>query len=377
MNLYTFSQVIVWLAGNITYFFVIPILLLYFYMMFSDQKKDKKWILLFSLINIISPMFIEHMAIILILSNIFFISYSYYKNKKLDKTLIVYLILSIISTLTMFLSPGTKLRNGMENLEFNQLSFFGKIIYNIPNFIFYTYISNYSLLPILMLSSYYLVKNTIQRKEIRILHYLFYLFPIFTIIGSLASFLGSNFFHLFSDSNHLLNIIYYILFTIDLIILFLIYTYQKKDIKPLFFFGIGLFSNGVMMLSPTWGYRTGFSTYFFYSIASFLIIDQYISYKKIYSYLLSFLIACFILFFTILYISVHLQYKENYNLIKEGITNHSKTISIYEYPAFVNCNINPSNEYHLNKFKEYYGIDKDTEVILLKNKWKYKLIYQK
>ena len=90
MNIYTFSQVIPWLAGNITYLFPIPLLLLYFYFIFSN-KKDNRLIVLFSILNLIMTMFVEHMAIILIFSNILFIIYRYIKNKKIDKELILYL----------------------------------------------------------------------------------------------------------------------------------------------------------------------------------------------------------------------------------------------------------------------------------------------
>ena len=188
MNLYTFSQVIVWLAGNITYLFVILLLLFYFYWMF--EKKDFSWkqIILLSFLNFISTMFVEHMAILLILSNLFFLSLSFYQNKKIDRRILLFLICSIVGTLLMFLSPGTRLRNGMENIEFNQLSFFGKIFYNLPNFIFFTYISNYSLFLLMIPTGILLSKNIIRNKVLRILHYLFLLFPILTSISSIFSF---------------------------------------------------------------------------------------------------------------------------------------------------------------------------------------------
>ena len=48
------SQCYLWLAGNITYFFPIPLLLLYFYFIFSN-KKDNRLIVLFSILNLIAP----------------------------------------------------------------------------------------------------------------------------------------------------------------------------------------------------------------------------------------------------------------------------------------------------------------------------------
>ena len=377
MNLFTFSQVIVWIAGNITYLFVIPILLYYFYRMFINNSFSTKEIVLLSILNFIATMFIEHMAIILIVSNIFFLIYYYIKNKKIDKIIILYLSLSIIGTLIMFLSPGTRLRSGMENEYFNSLSLFGKIIYNIPNFIYYTFISNYFLLIILIISTFYLVKNIINNKIIKIINYIFLLFPIFTFIGSITYFLELPYFRLFSNSSHYLNIIYYFLLIIDILILLIIDYKKSNNIKPLFFFVLGISCNAIMMLSPTWGYRTGFSTYLFMGISSLMIIDNYLSYHKIYSYLVGIINIVIILFFIVLYYSVHLQYMDNYKAIQDGIKNKDKKIVLYKYPSFVNCNINPENSYHLNKFRKYYNIDSNVEIVLLNNKWKYKLIYKK
>ena len=65
MNIFTFSQTITWLAGNITYLFVIPLILIYFYVIYNN-KYNKYTNILLVILNIIIPMFIEHMAILLI-----------------------------------------------------------------------------------------------------------------------------------------------------------------------------------------------------------------------------------------------------------------------------------------------------------------------
>ena len=41
MNLFSFSQVMTWIAGNITYLFVIPIILWYFYYVLNNDKYNK------------------------------------------------------------------------------------------------------------------------------------------------------------------------------------------------------------------------------------------------------------------------------------------------------------------------------------------------
>ena len=68
------------------------------------------------MLNIVIPMFVEHMAVILILINIIFIIIDFLKNKSVNIKLVIFLIVSIISFLTMFLSPGNAFRNSIERI---------------------------------------------------------------------------------------------------------------------------------------------------------------------------------------------------------------------------------------------------------------------
>ena len=60
----------------------------------------------------------------------------------------------------MLMSPGSAYRKLIENIDFNNLSLFGKIKYNIPNFFLYTFTKNPYLI-ILMLITF-----SIQIKKI-------------------------------------------------------------------------------------------------------------------------------------------------------------------------------------------------------------------
>ncbi|MDO5003045.1 MAG: DUF6056 family protein [bacterium] len=368
-NLFTFSQVIVWIAGNITYLFVILLLLYYISEVYKQSEfSSKKTILLLSL-NIIIPMFVEHMAIILILINIIFIIINYLKDKKINKKLIIFLIISIISFLCMFLSPGNSLRSSMENSDFNSLNFSQKILYNIPNLIYYTYIINYFLAILMIIGNYLITKNEIKNKPVRILLYIFELISIIPI-------LVITFNNKFSSSN-IFTIIYFILYSISSFYLIIKSSKNITTDLAIFFFFIGICSNGVMLLSPTWGYRTSFSTYLFMGISYLIIIDRYVRINKFLNYLIIICNIIGMLGYITFYISVHLQYMDNYEIINKGIETKSKNIVIVSYPAFAPCNINPTNEYHMKKFKEYYKIDKDTEVTLVDNNWKFHLLYRR
>jgi len=371
MNIFTFSQVVPWLAGNITYLFVIPLLLLYFYYIFED---DRKLIISFSILNLFMTMFVEHMAVILVLSNILFLIYRFIRDKKVSKELIFYLFFSIIGTVVMLLSPGSLYRSSIENTDFSSLSMIGKIIYNIPNFIYYTFMINPYLIILLSIANIYLINKAFNNKLIKILLILFMnIIPILsTSLYLLSNFIKINSF--LNDSHSIVLIIYYIIYI--LIFLYLIIKNNKNIFnKDMFFFIIGISSNIVMMISPTWGYRTSFATYIFLSIFSLLIINKNIKEKKIYTIITSGIIIISSIFYLTLYISTYRQYKENKSIIDKSIKENSKVIEIYRYPSFVNCNINPDSDYHLRVFKKYYNISEDTEVILLNNKWKYLILY--
>ena len=371
MNIFTFSQVVTWLAGNITYLFVIPLLLMYIYIIYNNKDNNKLINTLLIILNIIIPMFIEHMAILLILLNIYFIIRDYIKNKTINKKLIVFMIISIISFASMYFSPGNAIRSGMENLEFNKLSLLGKISYNIPNLIFYTYRINYFLLPLLIIGNVFIIKKHINNKILRIILYLLEIISIIpTIIYLLESF---NIINNLSLDNNIFVIIYYCILTI---INFLLLIKHRKEL-PIMFYSMGLISNGVMLMSPTWGYRTSFATYLFLCICYLIVIDDNIKENKIINIFIKLITILGMLFYLIFYISIYRVNMENEKIIKDDNKNNYDIIELTSYPGFAPCNINPTDPYHLKKFKEYYNIKENVEIKIVNKNWKYIIFYTK
>lgn len=368
MNIFTFSQTITWLAGNITYLFVIPLILIYFYVIYNN-KYNKYTNILLVILNIIIPMFIEHMAILLILLNIYFIVKDYIKNKKINKKILLFLLISIFSFLTMYFSPGNRIRSSMENLEFNKLSLFGKIIYNIPNFIFYTYKINYFLIILLVIGNFILIKKSINNKLIRIVLYLLESISIlFTMIYLLNSF---NINIITIGNDNIFVIIYFIILTIINLILLI----KNKQELASIFYCMGIVSNLVMLMSPTWGYRTSLATYLFLSICYLIIIDKCYKKNKIIEYSIILMTIIGMLFYLIFYISIYRTNLANEKMIKEANKNNTSRIELIAYPGFAPCNINPIDQYHLKRFKEYYKIKDDTEIEIINRNWKYIIFY--
>ena len=199
MNIYTISQSITWVAGTITYLFPLSLILYYIYYI-KDNKNN--YFIIICIINLIVPMFVEHMGILIIIINIITLIYKYIKNKKIDKRYLTYLIISIISFITMFIAPGNNLRLEVENISFNELNIFNKIIYNILNFIYYTFIVNSFMLFLMIIVLFNLIKKNIKNNVLKyLLIILTSIYPLITIIVYNLNFIHINKYNILINRN--------------------------------------------------------------------------------------------------------------------------------------------------------------------------------
>lgn len=374
MNVYMFSQTITWLAGNMTYLFVIPVILWYFYYLINKEEYSKKITIIFFLINLFGTMFVEHMALVLISGNILVFIYKYVKYKKIDFKIVGYTIVSVISTLMMLLSPGSRYRSTVENVKFNKLSVFGKVIHNIPNFIYYTFIINSFLILLMSYSNYLIIKEKVKNKWLRIILILFMLIlPLFTIVIYPVSMFMTTQLIFLIDSNNIFVIIYWLLYIIASFIL-LIFN-DRKNFLNMFLFVIGLAANVFMMASPTWGFRTSLFTYICLAIVSLSVINDYIKDSKN-TWLIWLFVGGASVFYLVFYANIYLCQKNLERSIEEQVKAQNEIIYIEKFPSFAPCNINSLNDYHLGKYKIYYGIE-DKDVVLVDGKWKYLIFYNK
>lgn len=373
MNIYTFSQVVVWVAGNITYLFPLAFLLFYFILCKNNLLRFKYIKILICLLQLLLPLFVEHMAILLVFTNIFTLGIHYYKTKKWNTIYLIYVILSIFSSCILLLSPGTSYRSSIENTMFNSLTLVDKIQYNLPNFIQYTFIINSSFLVLLVINNLYLIHSQVKNQLLKIgLNIYMSIIPILTVIlYSITLFVTSSFsiFKIIDSTNYLVQI-YWISYII--IWLFLLYKHCFYYAKyECFWFAIlGLLANAVMLLSPTWGYRTSFATYFFLMISCLYIFD-FISIPSIVDKFLIIVVILISFIYLIFYINVRIEIKNREESISNQLLRNSKIIKIDAIPSYANCNINPMNDYHLEVFKKYYQIPEDNEVIIIPKRWRF------
>ena len=358
VNISTMNQTYTWLAGNITYLFPLCLLLIYMYLLNKDS--NNKYVLI--LLNIVIPMFVEHNAIILILINLFNLIYKYIKKKKNNYTNIIYLIISIASTCTMLLSPGTHLRSLVENTTFNNLNIIDKVIYNIPNFIYYTFTINSFMLIMFIITYIYLIKKTIKNKYGKyILMFILSIYPIINIIVYNLSLININNYSYLIDSNNYLIIVYWIIYSL----LFIYLLIKNKYYNSLIFLILGLSANGVMLMSPTWGFRTSLTTYIFIMISLLLLIKD-IKLNKLSKIIIKVTLLISIILYLICFINIAILNDKRTKLIREDIASNSDIVRVIKLPGYAPCNSNPLDEYHIKVFKKYYMISEDKEISVIK-----------
>ncbi len=371
MNIYMFSQTITWVAGSITYLFVIPVILWYFYYLLKHDTYNNLYKILFISVNIFGTMFVENMGAVLVAGNIILLIYKYFKNKKLDKNLIIYTCVSILSFLAMFLSPGSRYRSRTYNVEFNRLNIFQKVFINIPNFVNYTFISNPYLLLVMTGGNYLLVRKNIKNKYLKYGLIIFMLgLPLVTSGLYLLSLVSSLNLAFLIDCNNIFIIIYWFIY-LGISFLLLIST----DFTTVFIFLVGLVSNLAMLMSPVWGARTSLFTYLMLTLVYIRVICFNSEAIKGSKYLLRVGIIVVASIYLILYVNVYRCQQDLLKSIKKGLNNKDQVIYIERFPSFSSCNINPDDSFHMINYKKYYKIPDNVEV-KYNDRWKYMIFYK-
>ena len=95
------------------------------------------------------------------------------------------------------------------------------------------------------------------------------------------------------------------------------------------------------------------------------------------NYLLLFIILLSSIVYLVMYVSTYKLYKYNKSYINQQLKDNKSEIEIIKYPYFISCNLNPENQYHEKKFKEYYHIPESKKLKLIENNWKFRIIYEK
>lgn len=383
------KQVVFWLTGNLTYMLPAVLSLIFLYINRKILDNDFKisifkFIISLILLVLISMM-VEPISAAMVLATFILFLYTSLKTKKFDIKRFLYFVIITIGFALMIFSPGASMR--LDTTSFNNMGIIDKIITNIPNFVNYTYITNSVLIILMSLSIYLILKNN-KVKFSKIFNILLFIFIGLTLLINTYKFAQHYFYTnisilnkllFFGNSNNILIIIIWILFTLLFIYLIFKYIKGKEKIKILFYVIIGYSANIAMIISPIWGGRTTFFTILMLFIACMFIFNYY-KYNpfnnKIFKYFSLIFTFCFIICMLVLYHSVYLQSIDRKTSIDKQISENKKEIVYYDIPFYAVHNPNASTEFHQGTFKKYYGINQNTKLKRLTYKYKYNLFYE-
>ena len=368
----TFAQVYVWRTGNIFYFipitFAFGLIFLRRNLIFGNDINIKWWNYLFIPLTLIACMFVENVAVGIIVICLLNLVFYYFQYKKLDKPMLLCLLAAIVGFCLMYFSPGTQVRIDMET-SFTSLSIFEKILYNIPNLINYTFIKNSFILVLFMIVMSVIVWKNVKNKLYKFLLLFFIIMPagITAFLNAVSPFISlpNMLLKILNPSNIFIDI-YWIIFAI--LFLILIIYYLKIDSAIWYFLILAIISAGSMMLSPTWGGRTACLTTFMLFITLVLLIlklDLKL-FNNVKSFVcLNLICSCFIIGFIVYSIYIYNLNIDRTKYINYQLEQETKEYKILILPSYYTWNLNTwgSDGDFANNFKRAYGIDEDAKLI--------------
>ena len=363
-----------WIMGD-TY--VIPLALSLLYFMITLKYIDDISLMPLSLkiINGIACFYIglkmENIAAIMVFAQIILLIYYYIKNKKLSLEFIIYLVLSLISFIIMRVSPGSNARLMRDHVEFNSLPLLDKFLFNMPNFIGFSFVEHKFTILFFATSligiSFYKEKNKLL-KYLFIAYQLISIFLLFSL--NVGSVLHNELIMNLNDKNNPIIWLYWFVYIVMAFVIIIRNVKNEKDkLKVLFFIVLAGSSNLVMLVSPIFGARS--SLYFVY----YIIIATALNYQLFIEDAGKLMILMLVVFISLIGLRTR-EYLIKYNKVslieneRQQIINyyrgHQNELDIYipRMPIYTihGADIEEDDVYHFETFKAYYGLNPDANV---------------
>lgn len=362
-----------WLMGT-TYLIPLALSLFYFSIVLKNIEKYsriEKWMIpVLGIILFISSFMMENATVVLVFANFVLLVYIFVRDRTIPITYLSFFLISLLGLILIRVSPGASSRLLRDHSAWINLSIFEQLKFNYTNFIRFTFIEHrYLVLVFSGLSLLKLLENLIKERKnlvFTLIHSLFFIIAAFTSLTlTINSRFPNEIFNLFIDVNSYFNLIFWPLFIL-VVFHFIYISFKKEDQLKLFFFVLlaGI-SNGVMMLSPIFGYRSSLYTVYYLIVTCAIIyssLDQKVFSKLL---ILPLLVLCFSTSKQLLYKYNLVQSVHNIRLsqIQYYLDNPDvKDIWLIRYPIFTihGGDIEADDTYHLEVFKEFYGLADDT-----------------
>lgn len=375
-------EVYSWITGSVYYGIPLFVSVLYFFNLFNTLDKLKPSYLNYivgALTALYLPLGMENISIAILVVSIFILIDRYYRQKKLEKSLILFIAFMGIGFLIWSLSPGSSIRLATMP-EWTQLSLIEKIIRNLPSVLYFSFFENKEIIVLMGMFTSLIVfqqfKNNVKYGSIGIyiLSILVVLSPSILMRVPILTFLND-----VANGYSLFNQIFWVIYTINLgVNLYFIAYIRFNDARIFYAFLIGFFASAALFMSPVIGYRLMVYPVF-YLLFVILGLAEQVRYKNKGTVVLS------VLFLVLTLLNVRtllIKYQsvenitsernlilEDYNLYSEQYTSG---IWLPRYPIYTihGGDIEFEDNYHMKAFKTYFMIPQN-EIITFYWKEKY------
>lgn len=369
-------EVLTWVTGSVYYGLPLLVAFIYFgYHLVSLEKAERRndvpVILLTSTLAFYLPLAMENIAIGSLIGTIALLVYHYWSKRNIDRTLVINLLAMICGYMIWITSPGSGIRLS-QMPDWAALSFFEKIIRNLPALLNYTFYVNKYL--ILGLSGAMILHN-IQylRKRLWIPINLVYGLAIMFVFSARLSQMFPNVTVLtwMADGYSLLNTMFWIVFAIVFTMNVVWMDIQRREFKLSLILIIVVFTNASLLMSPVIGYRLMIYAVFLLALLVLMVIDQVSIHKTVQILGSIGLMALILMFGRSSYYKYTLvaQIQNERNMILEDYAVYAEFykdgIWLPRFPIYsIHAgDIEPEDQYHMNAFKVFHNIPLDEEVI--------------
>lgn len=365
-----------WIMGT-TY--IIPLCLSLFIFLEMDRyllrgSKLRFFDYLFvSLSSVYIGLTMENIAVSMTFASLVFVVWDYVTEKRINRYLILNFLLSLASLAIMRLSPGANLRLHRDHQAWIALSLVEQLLKNYPNFLNYTFIQNKFLVLAFSSVNLFVAMRAFLSGKHRLLDLTTSVLSLMAIVSSLALslsvYMQSSLLTQMTDPASLFSSFFWPVFILFLFINLFLNLSGDHRIKVLFLILLAGLSNGAMMLSPIFGFRSSVYTVFFMFVATLILFEE-IRMNLIVNILMGILLV------VLVYRTANnLNYK--YALVQRVDRMRMSQIEYYRnnpqneeawllrYPIYTihGGDIEPDDVYHMEVFKEYFGINPDMKLI--------------
>jgi len=312
----------------------------------------------------------ENIGIALLIYTIVLNGLYYLHNRKINWLFFANLITILVAYVIWMLSPGSSIR--LSNMpEWQELSLIEKVFQTLPNVLFFSFYQYkflvLSLSLILSIFNFTKMKNIMKYSLLPI-----YMFSIVLIFSQrlLSFFPESSVISMMSDGYSLLNTVFWILYSISLIVNIILIDLDLKEYRFSLVLTMALFSSAPLLMSPVIGYRLIVYTFFYLVLLIIMLINEMQINRPVKIGLSIVLLSATLLFGNQLvkkYNLVDRITQERLAILKDYIEysdQYKDGIWLPRYPIYTihGGDIEIDDTYHMTAFKTYFNLP-DNETI--------------